>query len=1371
METTVRGWGDPYSIEKRRNGHVFGHLYRRRFRNRILDDHFELKFNNRWRGKLLKDIYNDIEGIFDNFLQHLRRNGVRPTDLVRIRIKHQDLKGGDIFVRLQAMKDLNSDVILSRFQQVVQSNQSVQLDQSFNIVAGIVNMPVGGGGGTKITSLREDAENSVHKKQSMVKIGKDGVLCLSRALVVCKAHLDMNKGEITKSRYKVLCDKRNCSIQRKEAIALQTKAGLPIDKPCAITDIMSFHQILQCDIVVFDTKEVIFSTGSNSNDQLYLFYSEYEGEGHFDAITSPAGCLGRNRYCKLCMKVYQHISRHKCRQDVCTICKSLCDPSSEIITCEDCHAKCKSKTCYDTHKKTGEKGGKSICQSVWYCPECRGKIVREKTDPKHHVCGEYFCKNCNRLVEGVGHVCYMTSTPSKPPKSRFIFFDFESMLIENEHKVNLTVSHSCCEFCLQRDIVDEDSKCTRCGYRCLRCDKWSQKKQSYVNPPCEECVSSGHANRRQMVFKSSEAFCRFLFRPVHQNYIVFAHNAGRYDHIFLLNYVINNGLAREVIYRGSRIVMAYIKPFGIKLMDSLNFLPGALATLPESWDLKERCKGYFPHKANIEKYQKYVGPMLPSHFYGPDQMSTKGRKDFMEWYNQQKDREFHFQNELLAYCISDVHILREAILKFRHLMLTVTGGTSYVDEHGGVKWRGSPVDPFAKCTIAGTCMNVFRTKFLQEELRVVTQNEYDNAQQQKRPARTTTAFRKGGETRVLVDGQYLHDVQTVKEKEVFVRSPIMQTTSSGVINQDRYSKMAILWLEGIMWKSRRDGNPIFIQHALNGGEYRIPHTNYKSDGFIKESNSLIEIYGCHFHSCVRCNPDREKVHPTSGKTMETIYQETLRREKILKDLGYTVLSHWEHDFQDFLDSDPDLREYLNCLDIPERLCPREGFHGGRTNAVRLHYETRPGERIEYVDFCSMYPWVLKTCKFMTYEPEIITRDFDPDINTYFGFVLCKVLPPRGLYHPILPRVSGGKLKFTLCAKCGDEENQETCRCSDEDRALVGVFCTPELHKAVNDLGYRILKIYEIYHFPDTSQYSSETKSGGLFTEYVNTFLKLKQESSGWPAWCETDEKKQEYIDQYFEHEGILLESDKIKDNPGLRSLAKLCLNSYWGRLAMDDNLTQSKFISQESELIQMITDPTIEVQNFHILNENTALVEYKHAREWIPPSPVNNVYIAAFTTSWARLRLYEVLELMGRSILYMDTDSAIYIHRPGDEKPLLGDFLGDLTSELKPGRYITHFVSGGPKNYAYREDNGSETCKVKGFTLNYQNSLKINFKSMKGLVTSSGKEKSITIENPANICRDKFKNIVYNQSEDKKYSIVYTKRQLKDDLTTLPYGY
>jgi aryl carrier-like protein len=44
---------------------------------------------------------------------------------------------------------------------------------------------------------------------------------------------------------------------------------------------------------------------------------------------------------------------------------------------------------------------------------------------------------------------------------------------------------------------------------------------------------------------------------------------------------------------------------------------------------------------------------------------------------------------------------------------------------------------------------------------------------------------------------------------------------------------------------------------------------------------------------------------------------------------------------------------------------------------------------------------------------------------------------------------------------------------------------------------------------------------------------------------------QRYIDDYFEKEGIRLDYEKIVKNPGLRALAKLMLNSFWGNLDSD----------------------------------------------------------------------------------------------------------------------------------------------------------------------------------------------------------------------------
>ena len=35
--------------------------------------------------------------------------------------------------------------------------------------------------------------------------------------------------------------------------------------------------------------------------------------------------------------------------------------------------------------------------------------------------------------------------------------------------------------------------------------------------------------------------------------------------------------------------------------------------------------------------------------------------------------------------------------------------------------------------------------------------------------------------------------------------------------------------------------------------------------------------------------------------------------------------------------------------------------------------------------------------------------------------------------------------------------------------------------------------------------------GGLFTDYVNTLLKIKQEASSWQDWCQTENETHSYI--------------------------------------------------------------------------------------------------------------------------------------------------------------------------------------------------------------------------------------------------------------------
>lgn len=171
----------------------------------------------------------------------------------------------------------------------------------------------------------------------------------------------------------------------------------------------------------------------------------------------------------------------------------------------------------------------------------------------------------------------------------------------------------------------------------------------------------------------------------------------------------------------------------------------------------------------------------------------------------------------------------------------------------------------------------------------------------------------------------------------------------------------------------------------------------------------------------------------------------------------------------------DVKDFVQTLDIQSRLDPRESFYGGRTNAVKLYHKIDGQQRISYVDFTSLYPSTQKLCKYPVGPPQIITDNFKP-LSEYFGIVKCKVLPPRSLYHPVLPYRSDNKLLFPLCRTCADKKSQNTCQCTEGERSITGTWCTVEVGKAV-ERGYVVLAVYEVYHWSQSTQYDQQNREG------------------------------------------------------------------------------------------------------------------------------------------------------------------------------------------------------------------------------------------------------------------------------------------------------
>ncbi|CAH0387605.1 unnamed protein product [Bemisia tabaci] len=839
-----------------------------------------------------------------------------------------------------------------------------------------------------------------------------------------------------------------------------------------------------------------------------------------------------------------------------------------------------------------------------------------------------------------------------------------------------------------------------------------------------DCLVCG---RRLHIFRGDECiadFFQILLNPKKQfsEIVALSHYGKGYDNVFMLEYMlkVRKWHDTSVIMTGSKLTQ--IKFRHIKFLDSINFLCSPLAKLPSVMNLGgDIGKGYFPHLMNRAEYENYVGVMPPIEFYCPDDMMPSAREDFIRWYNARvaENYVFDFNYEITYYCKLDVEILTKACLKFRKIFLELT-----------------TVDAFRECvTIASACMTAYQKLFLRE--------------------RTIAVLPRGGYRMA-----------------------------------DRQSALALSWLD---WEAHERN--IEIIHAGNAREVVPPGLSVKVDGFCAEENIIFEMNGCYYHGCPQCFPEGRD-EPLAGapdETMHLRFERTLSKlgaiKKVLNHTGepkYRLVVKWECEFNSLKALRPEIRDFCkrnNANYVIEPMEAHMAFYGGRTDCAKAYYraDVAAGEKIMYYDITSLYPYVCKYRPFPVGHPKriLIGDQCNTNIEEYNGLIMCKVLPPFNLYFPVLPVKFDGKLMFPLCRACMEEKYQDDCPHTIEERCLTGAWVSFELKKAV-EKGYEILRVFEVWDY-ELTVYDGVSQ-GGLFVQYVNRFLKIKQEASGFPSGCEADDEKQAYIDEYLLHEGIALEREKIVKNPGWRSCAKLLLNSHWGRFAMSENFAKTEFESDPEKIVGLFTNPSLEIKRFSIISDDILMINSAAREEAVQPGKRQNKVIAAFVTAFARLKLYETLEAAGKSAVYFDTDSIVHIEKPGQKLNVkVSQYLGDFTDELEaygPGSFIRTFVSGGPKNYAAEicvrgdENNLKYICKVRGITLNHTASQYVNFNEIVRLVLGEDPDEVVRVPIPRKIARISDQYRIVTRSESKTYRLVYSKRRrIPETFDTLPFGF
>ena len=185
-------------------------------------------------------------------------------------------------------------------------------------------------------------------------------------------------------------------------------------------------------------------------------------------------------------------------------------------------------------------------------------------------------------------------------------------------------------------------------------------------------------------------------------------------------------------------------------------------------------------------------------------------------------------------------------------------------------------------------------------------------------------------------------------------------------------------------------------------------------------------------------------------------------------------------------------------------------------------------------------------------------------------------------------------------------------------------------------------------------------------------MKIKLESSK----CDFKTKQEEENFKLKIKKSSDIDIEKFEFNAGLRSISKLCLNSLWGKFGQRSNMSQTRYVTEVSEFYKILLDDKLDNKNFQFINDDMVQMTYNFKDQFVDNSKNTNIYIACFTTSHARLMLYNKLDYLNEKVLYFDTDSIIYIDN-GTKNIKTGDKLGDMTAEL-PGKGITNFISTGP---------------------------------------------------------------------------------------------
>ena len=171
-----------------------------------------------------------------------------------------------------------------------------------------------------------------------------------------------------------------------------------------------------------------------------------------------------------------------------------CLNTDNTVQCTVCFKLFYSTACANNHIKN-----KRCIKHSYKCTKCKRIIKTNRRSIEEHICDEISCYNCKGWF-AADHNCYMQRKKVEKPSEKYVFFDFETELVNNQHVINYCIAQYC----------------------------------------------DGTEN----IFRSIDDFCTWALSKERKGYTFIAHYGKGYDFQFVHEWLIQKGIKPQITSTG-----------------------------------------------------------------------------------------------------------------------------------------------------------------------------------------------------------------------------------------------------------------------------------------------------------------------------------------------------------------------------------------------------------------------------------------------------------------------------------------------------------------------------------------------------------------------------------------------------------------------------------------------------------------------------------------------------------------------------------------------------------------------------------------------------------------------------------------------------